>query len=552
MKKIRLSLIFTLVAVFLIFIFGMVSLLKSSLVDVFNKQKIRGLKITLELMGEKFSQIDPKKVEKSGLRLTLILSNGDVFYDSLKDFSDNLLYKPEIHYGSAVRKDGGKTYLYAAVKVREGYIRLGAEEETHFLSFLTDDFYKYGFLGCAILIFVALFLTESILVPIKEIIVFAKNLKEGRYGARLYVQGTKDMELVSRSLNQMAETIEENHEELKRRQEMIESVILNFPLGIALLDEKGRVEICNPGLEILLNHHLTPHRVYYETFFHSKVIEVLKEVYETKNDVRINIPVVQMDRNAVYELYCHYLDGKVILIIADTTEKEKLNQLKGQFISDITHEFKTPITIILGYLEILEEKLDEKGRYYLNKTKTSLNRLTEIINDLVKLEKIEYAHLFGGLKEIHLKPLTEKAVELLKPLADKKNIQISLSSAKSDIFTQGVEEIIYYSIYNLIENAVKYNDKPEGLIGISLSETESSVIFSICDNGPGISPEYREDVFRRFFRVSRSRTHAHGLGGSGLGLSIVREAVKFHKGSLICKDTPSGQGICFEITLPKK
>jgi signal transduction histidine kinase len=205
----------------------------------------------------------------------------------------------------------------------------------------------------------------------------------------------------------------------------------------------------------------------------------------------------------------------------------------------------------MGYMDILEEKVTEEDRYYFHKIKNSLNRLIEIINDLVKLEKIEYANLFGDFEQVSLEKVSNRAIEILKPLADRKNIELRLKENKPEISIRGIEEILYYCVYNLMENALKYHEPGSGYVKVELQDEKEMIRILICDDGPGIPPQYREDIFRRFYRLSKGRTNSDGSAGSGLGLSIVREGVRFHDGKVICKDNPEGKGTCFEMCFPK-
>ena len=548
MIKIRLKLILLLLFVFLVFMVGMLIFMKNDLYRVSIENRKDMLKKVLVSNLSDFSDKMIPALESEDIRVTLALPNGHTYYDSFVKEPFFIFYAEEVKNGYSIRMDNGKEYIYLAGKNEKMILRLGIEKKSRYFELILPEFYKWTLFGSLLILTIFFLFAGKVFQPLKELIQFTQKFGTGDYSARIHYFGKGEIEPVVKNLNTMARMIEENYSLLQKREETIETVILNLPVGVALLDERGKVEIYNPKLEVLLNNPVKVKKLYYETFFHSKIVESVKECYETEKEVGLKIPVVRVDREAIYNFQAFYISGKVILVLSDITESEKLNRLKEQFISDIVHEFKTPMAIILGYLEILEDQIDDKNKYYVEKTKNALSRLSEIINDLIRLEKIEYASVFGDKKETELTQIVDKVVEALQPAAEKKNIHLRFTKGNT-IHLKAVEEILYYSIYNLIENSIKYNDKEKGKTEIRVFEEKEKAVITICDNGPGIAREYREDVFRRFFRVSKSRTGS--VSGSGLGLSIVRESIRFHQGHVFCKDTPDETGICFEIRLPK-
>ncbi|PKL12457.1 MAG: hypothetical protein CVV50_04435, partial [Spirochaetae bacterium HGW-Spirochaetae-6] len=487
MRKLSIKLVLVLIGIFLIFSLGIKNYIQNDVDLLLQDNTLLYLQDALSLLGEKVPADMLSNLEKRGFRVTKITLEGDVLYDSaLQKIDENLLYKEEFKKNAAYRFDTnlGKHYYFATRRFSDSYLRIGRPADEAPEKKLLLQFYKYFFFGAVILGLVALLFMESIFGSLKEILHFTKSFGSGNYQARINYFGGGDMEVITASLNDMARTIKQNYAELKSREDVIETVILNFPLGVALLDSKGRIELCNPQLEILLGTTIKQGKMYYENFFHSRVIETIKASYDSQDTISVKIPFISLEREAIYELSCHHVESKVLLVIIDISEKEKLNMLKDQFISDVTHEFKTPISIILGYTEIIETRLAGKELTYIQKIKGALGRLTEIIHDLVKLEKIEHAHLFGNLEKLSIDAILSRAAELLFPLAERKGITLEMNISEPSPTLQGAEEILYHCFYNLIENAIKYHDKEKGKVEITVRQDDEMVEISVCDNGP--------------------------------------------------------------------
>ncbi|HOJ49281.1 MAG TPA: ATP-binding protein [Spirochaetota bacterium] len=543
MKKIKIGLYISLLIVISLSIIGFYFKIKDEVKKEYIKKEIENIERELIISNGN------KDILEKFYKITIFDEDGIVTYDSLNENKgENFLYKEETTKGFSLKKDADNIEtLYVVKKKNKEYIRIAKRFEYPSNIFSLIEYLIFAIVLGGLVI--ALF-TETTFTPISYIINFTKEIEKGNYKARITYFGEKDIEFIAKTLNHMAEAIDKRDEELKNRTKMLTEFIKNLPIGIALIDRHGKIVMCNPILEIMTNSNITENKYYYETIRNSKIIELINLSFEKKS-VNLKIPVETNEDFIIYNFATYNVDGNIILIASDITEEEKLSRLKSRFISDVTHEFKTPLSIILGYTEILNERVSGEEKYYVNRIKLNIERLNEIISDLVKIEKIEDLNLFASKKELVINDIIKLVIKDLSSFAERKNIKL-IFEEKKEAKIDGIEELLYYSFYNIVENGIKYHDKKEnGYVRINIEDNEETLNIYITDNGPGIPPNERLNIFRRFYRINKNRTRDDENGGSGLGLSIVREAIKIHEGKVICEENKYENGSCFIITLPK-
>lgn len=237
-------------------------------------------------------------------------------------------------------------------------------------------------------------------------------------------------------------------------------------------------------------------------------------------------------------------------IAEENFEKAQREELRQQFSANVSHELKTPLTSISGFAEILRAGgTDEKTtRDFATTIYTESQRMISLVNDIIKLSKLDEKSISLEKEELSLREICREAMECLAPQASQKKISVNLSGDSGSI--KGVKPVIYEMIYNLIDNAIKYN-REEGSVDINIRnmlsdnpDIKGRVILSVKDSGIGIAPEEKERIFERFYRVDKSRSKQNG--GTGLGLSIVKHAAKYHDASILLNSQP-GKGSTFKI-----
>ncbi len=239
-----------------------------------------------------------------------------------------------------------------------------------------------------------------------------------------------------------------------------------------------------------------------------------------------------------------------VLLYKNLLKQRKLAALKNEFISNITHELKTPIATVGVAIEALKNfnAMDnpERTREYLDISTNELQRLSLLVDKVLKLSMFEKKEMELKLEPVDLKSLTDEVINSLKLQLEKKNALINLKST-GDVSVKGDRLHLLSVIFNLLDNALKYCSKdPE--VDINMTETEYAVELTIKDNGIGVAPEYRDKIFDKFFRIPHGDTH--NAKGYGLGLSYVAQVVRQHNGVITVNSEP-GNGTTFTITLPK-
>lgn len=233
-----------------------------------------------------------------------------------------------------------------------------------------------------------------------------------------------------------------------------------------------------------------------------------------------------------------------------TQQLEQVDSARQEFVSNVSHELKTPLSSIKVLSEsiLLQEDMpSEMYREFLQDINSEVDRMTNIINDLLSLVKLDYKEASINIKETDLSRLMTDIVKRLKPLADKKNLQLELDIVR-DMVIEADEVKLTLALSNLVENAIKYTGD-EGSVTVTLDGDHQNSFVTVKDTGIGISKEEQSKIFNRFYRVDKTRDRE--TGGTGLGLAITHSAIMLHNGS-IKVDSEEGQGSTFIVRLPIK
>ena len=240
-------------------------------------------------------------------------------------------------------------------------------------------------------------------------------------------------------------------------------------------------------------------------------------------------------------------ESAVLAVIADVTHISKLEQLRSEFVANVTHELKTPLTAIRGSIELLKsaDRDEETRRYFYDVLDIEAERLHHLIDDMLVLSQIENAKPDSTEQRCDVAQEIRETVARLYPIAEKENISLKVE-LKDGIWVACSSSRLQQMLGNLIENAIKYN-KPNGSVKITAEESRQMAVIRIQDTGIGIEEEHFNRLFERFYRVDTSRSRA--IGGTGLGLSIVKHLAVLYGGEVSVESTP-GVGTTFTVRLP--
>ncbi len=404
------------------------------------------------------------------------------------------------------------------------------------------------------------FVFEKYFKPIEKISVTMDKLLKGNYRTRINESMGGTLGDVSSKMNALARNLSELTIQEQIQAEQLSTVIDNSESGLVLIDEKGYIHLVNRkfismfGKEpkdyvgylyynVLENEQI--HHTVQETFLYEKNI---KHLFSLENDQSVEKQYLEIVGAPIFNER-NMLRGAV-LVIYDITEFKNLEVMRKDFVANVSHELKTPITSIKGFSETLLDGAgeDEATRNeFLKIINDESERIQFLIDDLLilsKLEKDEFVLEYSQLD-------TDKLVEEIKPIiaqqASQKQLQFKCENIVKTKF-EADEEKVKQVLINLLANAINYTAK-EGTIELSVEESDEFILFKVADSGIGISSEALPRIFERFYRVDKARSR--DTGGTGLGLAIVKHIVEVHQGE-ISVDSELGVGTTFEIKLPKE
>ena len=333
---------------------------------------------------------------------------------------------------------------------------------------------------------------------------------------------------------------------LRERSDELTQITANMSEGLALLNDRMVVLHLNPAAQTIFQtddgcegrDFLELDRSTEMSRAVQKALELGHgELRETRNGREYQFDVSRIESDGA-------VIGAVVLAF-DVTEKAAAERSRREFTANVSHELKTPLQSIIGSAELLENGMVAQPDIprFVGRIRTEAQRLVSLIEDIFRLSQMDEEAAMPR-ETVELLALAQEVCTSLKPQAAAKNVRLAVSGSPSPV--SGVRPLLYEMVYNLCDNAIKYNVEG-GSVTVDVGLEGQNVVLSVCDTGIGIPPEYQDRVFERFFRVDKSRSKA--IGGTGLGLAIVKHAVKYHSGHLCLKSTP-GQGTTITISFP--
>lgn len=335
--------------------------------------------------------------------------------------------------------------------------------------------------------------------------------------------------------------------ELSRNHDQFSLITENMDEGIIIADKKLNILTCNSGAMKLLG---------------IKEISVGQSIYSVNNSEVFRRCIQNAAGGLNSECTVETSAGEsvviaspagrtdtfngIFILIMDITEKRKLETMRREFTSNVSHELKTPLTTIYGISDMLAGGLVKSGDAsdFGARIRNEADRLIKLINDIMALSKLDEAARLSDAEEINLYVLSAEILERLSENASERNITLKLSGDR--ILYTGNRTVLDEVIYNLCDNGVKYNNDG-GILEVNISRTHRNVVIIVSDSGIGIPKEHIDRIFERFYRVDKSRSGK--IKGTGLGLSIVKHGVMYHGGTVRAESAP-GKGTVFTITLP--
>lgn len=403
----------------------------------------------------------------------------------------------------------------------------------------------------------SLYVARRITKPLEQMTRGAIEFAKGNLDNRLTVPATQELSQLARAMNKMAANLSEKILDFKNRSHELEAVHTSMQEGVIAIDKNEQIITINtaaakifdfPAPTLKKKNILEVARNYELQTFIQRALSTHEPVEEDILIERDETIILNIHSTALYDTRKKRMG--TLIIFHDITRIRRLEMMHKAFAANVSHELKTPLTTIKGFIETLQQMLADKesqnSETFLKIIEKNVNRMVELIDDLLALSRLE--RLEGTDIEFDAHPLStllEGALHICSPLAMDKNIQIALDC--SETITAMIDPILMeQAIINLVDNAVKYN--PENTrVTIGAMCQKGMVVIRVQDFGTGIDKEHLPKIFNRFYRVDKGRSRNEG--GTGLGLAIVKHIVQYHNGKIEV-ESQKGRGTTFKISIP--
>ncbi|QQG21511.1 two-component sensor histidine kinase [Enterococcus faecium] len=506
-------------------------------------------------------------VHQSNERITLMDATGKILFDTNNEtLNEQRNSRPEIkavlnggNLGSALRKSTtlNEDLLYVALPVKksgqlEAILRI-AEPTSGFLP-RTESFRRWVFF-----FFLSFFLVLAGMIyyliyqknqPLKTVLPVLKKMVQNPNQAEVIMQTPDQWEELYQTINALSEQMSKMYRACTTTEEQLYTLLNELMIGVFLIDDAdSRLLLLNPKMQLHLNVvSYQPEQRYTEVIQEPKLIQLIHQV--TPEHPLIHQEITLTEGRQTLDLSLRYFTnsegtGQILGVAYDLTKVRRLEKLQKDFVGNVSHELKTPVTSLIGFTETLLDGAKDDPQTltsFLEIMQKDAIRLDKLIREIIQLSKDgENSY---EIQTIYTEPYFQQIVQNYQPIIEKKRLTIRLIG-KNEPFTTKTD-ILYSIIKNLIENAVQYS-KSDSEIIIRYQATDD-LSFSVQDFGIGIDIEDQERIFERFYRVDKARSRHSG--GTGLGLAIVKDYVQLLNGT-ITVDSHLGTGSTFTVTIPK-
>ena len=490
-----------------------------------------------------------ESISTDRFRLSLISADGKVIYDTREDadtlanHADREEIKEALETGEGHSTRYSSTLLqkttYIAKKLADGSVlRISSSRET--IGVLVFEAMQ----PILIVIVAALIISAVIAARLSKKIVEPLNSLDLEHPLE---NKTYDeiAPLLSR-INRQHEQINEQLKALQKKTDEFTQITDNMKEGLVLLDNDGKILSINPAACRLFE---ADENCIGKDFVSidrscdiSAAIKRAEESGHSETRTKYSGRIYQFDISRIES------DGSArgsVILFFDMTEQQNAEKMRREFTANVSHELKTPLHGIIGSAELIENGMvrDEDMPRFIGHIRSEAQRLVNLINDIIRLSQLDEGDEMPH-ERIGLLSLSQEIAEDLGDAAKKKDVTLTVSGNEAYVF--GVPRLLYEIIYNLCDNAIKYN-REGGQVDISVDSADNSAKLTVSDTGIGIAPKHQARIFERFYRVDKS--HSKATGGTGLGLSIVKHAVQYHGGT-VSIESEENKGTRITVTLP--
>ncbi len=410
-----------------------------------------------------------------------------------------------------------------------------------------------------IFVLIAFLLYRRVVPPLAELCRGAERFARGNFQERLPHYQVEEIDALAGAMNRMGAQLDRTIAELREQRSRQEAVLASMIEGVVLLDLAGRIVSLNEAARSILCLDAQPKEGHElnELVDNIELRQLLRRAEAGNVDFTYGEIVFAGHETKVVEVRVQKVldEGKgimgILVVLSDITERRKFEQVRRDFVANVSHELKTPVTSIKGFVEtLLEGALNNREvlENFLNIISNQANRLTAIIEDLLTLARLEGARVedLVVFREEFIADIASAAVDVCRGAAKEKKIDLACECDQA-IKAKVDRSLLEQALVNLIDNAIKYSN-PGSEVRVRAWEKRGEVVLYVSDNGPGIEPAHIARIFERFYRIDKARSRK--IGGTGLGLAIVKHIASLHQGKVeVISEV--GKGSTFSLSFPK-
>lgn len=546
--------------ILIISVFCVRTLKKQSLKNAVDE--LKNIVETIEFVIQDLSQTKDfeKKLlsiaRKTQTRITILTTEGNVLLDSEKDPKEmqNHSDRPEFQqamkneYGTSIRwsptLEEYMVYYAKLDKKKNIVIRASFPLSRQKEEPIGDSFFSLTIVMLISGLIISFIMAKILTLPVYEILLFSENIKEIHNVNQSIIKRKDEIGKIMENIRDIATRTKEVFEREKVTEEEIDKFIEMISFPIAIIDAKGDIKISNSHFDSLFDIQKEK-GFWWEKIKNFDVIATIKNIAEKKESIEKEIKI----REKFYLCKGTMLkdNNSILLVLIDITAMKEIQEKKREFVTAVSHELKTPLTAIKGYIETIEENTENpENQEFIRIVKHHTERLEKIVEDLITLAQLEKENPDIEMKNVNLVKVAKDVVMLFEKKAKEKGIEITLKydeipEIKGDQFR--LEQMLI----NLVDNAVRFTEQGSIKISLSYEKEKSMVKIEVSDTGIGIEKFHIPKIFERFYVVDKARSRK--TGGTGLGLSIVKHIVLLHNGTIEVQSS-SGKGTTFTINLP--
>lgn len=537
--------------------------------------------------------------EKTGARVTIIDSSGRVLGDSDEKSAsmENHAERPEvreasmsgsgsvIRYSSTVRKDlfylvlagergGERLFLRLAVPLNDIEKAVASVRTRVFLASLA---------ALIVTVVIGLVKGRGITRSVGEIAAFSREIAAGNFSKRLFLRDRDELGELACNMNEMAEDLQRMLARGDTERHKVEAILRSLTEGLLLTDNSGLIVICNDAARRLLSAGGPAEgRSIGEVCRNAALLDIVNSVTAGGGPATCEIDVAYPAERTLMVSAGPFFHGSqaeglpgALVTLHDITRLRRLEEMRRDFVANVSHEFKTPITAIIGFAEtLLSGALDdtENARKFLRTIRNHSERLNSLVNDLLTLSRIEFGDLVLELAPVDLDEVIDNVFSTLREKADRKGLSLRKETAQLPSPVIADRNRLIQILLNLVDNGIKFSETGGVTVRVSTHDVQRSefgvqreegkdaerrtqdvepdadlIEISVSDTGPGIPEKHLPRLGERFYRVDSARSR--DLGGTGLGLAIVKHLVKAHGWDLLI-ESPPGRGTTVRVRIP--